>query len=117
MLSDFPCILLFSFCSLFNVFLLSVFFFSSTLSALHPLTKKTMILSKNHSNMTLIRDYYRAVSIGEKNIDFSLCIVALYVKAFGPYSKHLGIFYCMCNVLKASLLCKFVTNFYVLLWF
>ena len=51
----------------------------------------------------------------EKNIDFSLCIVALYVKAFGPYPKHLGISYCMCNVLKASLLCEFVTSFYVLL--
>ena len=33
----------------FNVFLLSVFFFSS-FSALHPITKKTMILSKYYSN-------------------------------------------------------------------
>ena len=47
----------------------------------------------------------------EKNIDFSLRILALYVKAIRPYPKHLGISYCMCNVLKASLLCKFVTNF------
>ena len=47
----------------------------------------------------------------EKNIDFSLCIVALYVKAFRPYIKHLIISYCMCNVLKAFLSCKCVTNF------
>ena len=51
----------------------------------------------------------------EKNIDFSLCIVALSVKAFGPYPKHLGISYCTCNVLKASLLCKFAINFVVVL--
>ena len=51
----------------------------------------------------------------EKNIDFNLCIIALYVKAFGPYPKHLRISYSMCNALKASLLCKFVTNVYVLL--
>ena len=48
-----------------------------------------MILSKYHSNMMLIRDYWRAVSTGKacdfKNIDFSLRIVALYAKAFGPY--------------------------------
>ena len=53
----------------------------------------------------------------EKNIDFSLCIVALHVKAFGPYPKLLGISYCMCNVLKASPLGKFVANVYVLLQF
>ena len=59
--------------------------------------------------MTLIQDYRRAVSIGEKNIGFSLVIVALYVKAFGPYPKHLEIPYCMGNFLKASLLCKCLT--------
>ena len=115
LLYDFPRILRFSFSSLFNVFLLFVFFFSSMFSALHPITKKTMILSKYHSNMTLIRDYQRAVSIWKKTL--IQCIVALYVKAFGPYPKHLGISYCMCNVLKASLLCKFVTNLYVFLQF
>ena len=55
---------------------------------------------------SLIRDYKRAVSIGKKNIDSSLSIVALYIKAFGPYPKHLEISYCTCNFLKASLLCK-----------
>ena len=47
----------------------------------------------------------------KKNIDFSLFIVALYAKTLEQYPKHLGISYCMCNVLKASLLCKSVTNF------
>ena len=112
LLFDFRCILRFSFSSLFNVFLLSVFFFSSMLSALHPITKKPIILSEYQSNMTLIPDYYRGQYQLGKNIDFSLCIVALYVKTFGPYPKHLGISYCMCNFLKASLLCKFVTNFF-----
>ena len=65
--------------------------------------------------MTLIRDYKTAVSIGKKSVDFSLCIAALYIKAFESYSKHLGIYCCMCNVLKASPLCRFVTNFYALL--
>ena len=106
---DFPCILPFSFSSLFNDFLLPVFFFSSMFSAFHPVTKKTMILSKFYSNMTLIRDYWRALLKG-KDIEFSLCIGALYVKAFGPYPKHLGISYCMCSVLKASLLCKLLIN-------
>ena len=105
----------FFFLFIFKCFILSVFFFSLMFSALNPITKKTMILSKYHWNMTLMRAYKRAVSIGKKNIDFSLCIVALYIKALGPYSTHLGISYCMCNVLKASLFCKFVTNFYVLL--
>ena len=40
----------------------------------------------------------------EKNIDFSQCIVALWVEDFGPYPKHLGISNCMCNFAKASLL-------------
>ena len=61
--------------------------------------------------MTLTPDYWRAVSIGEKNIGSSQYIVALYVKALGPYPKHLGISNCMCNFLTASLICKFVTNF------
>ena len=112
LLFDFRCILRFSFSSLFNVFLLSVFFFSSMLSALHPITKKPIILSEYQSNMTLIPDYYRGQYQLGKNIDFSLCIVILYVKTFGPYPKHLGISYCMCNFLKASLLCKFVINFF-----
>ena len=68
LLYDFPRILRFSFSSLFNVFLLFVFFFSSMFSALHPITKKTMILSKYHSNMTLIRDYQRAVSTRKKTL-------------------------------------------------
>ena len=41
----------------FQCFFLSVFSFSSMFSALLSITKKTMILSKYHSNMTLIRDY------------------------------------------------------------
>ena len=56
-----------------------------------------------------MQDYKRAVSIGKENIDFSLVIVALYVKAFGPYPKHLEISYYMGNFLKASLLCKCLT--------
>ena len=59
-------LLRFSFYSLFNVFFLSVLFFSSMFSALHPITKKTTILSKYYSNMTLIRDYSTPVSIGKK---------------------------------------------------
>ena len=51
----------------------------------------------------------------KKNIDFSLCNIALYVKALGLYPKDLGISYRMRNVLIASLFCKFVTYFYVLL--
>ena len=47
LLFDFPRILRFSFASLFNVFLLSVFFFSLIFFGLLPITKKTMILSKN----------------------------------------------------------------------
>ena len=54
MLFDFPCILRFSFFSLFNVLLLSVFLFSLMFSALHPITKKTMILCKYHSDITLM---------------------------------------------------------------
>ena len=54
---SFPCILRCSFASSFNVFILFVFFFFSMFFALLSLTKKTMILSKSHSNMTLIPDY------------------------------------------------------------
>ena len=39
------------------------------------------------------------MSFGQKTIDFSLCIVALYVKMF--YPKQLGISSCMCISLKA----------------
>ena len=84
------------------IFLQPVFLFSSMFSTLLSITEKTMILSKYHSNMTLIRDYKRAVSIGKK-LDFSLSIVALYIKSFGPCPKHLEISYCMCNFRKASL--------------
>ena len=65
-------------------------FFFSMLSAPLPLTNKTKILRNYHyeitnlyvyTNVKLIRDYYIALSIGKKNVDFSLCIVALYVKA------------------------------------
>ena len=68
LLFDFPRILHFSFSSLFNFFLLFVFFFSLMFSAFHLITKKTMILSKYHSNMALIRDYQRAVSIWKKTL-------------------------------------------------
>ena len=69
-----------------------------------------MILSKYHSNMTLIRDYKTAVSIAKKNnINFGRSIVVLYIKAFGPYPKDLEISYRMCNFLKASLLGKCLT--------
>ena len=34
--------------------------------ALHSITKKTMIISKYHSNITLTQDYQTAVSIGGK---------------------------------------------------
>ena len=50
--------------------------------------------------MTLIRDYKTAVSIGKKSVDFSLCIAALYIKAFESYSKHLGIYCCIATFLK-----------------
>ena len=46
LLFEFPRILCFTFSSLFSVFLLSIFFFSSMFSALLPITEKTMILSK-----------------------------------------------------------------------
>ena len=59
--------------------------------------------------MTIIQDYYREVSIGKKTL------TAWYEKAYGSYSKQLGIPNCMCVFVKDSLLCKFVTNFYVLL--
>ena len=92
MLFDSPRILRFSVSSLFNVFLLSVFFFYSMFPAVHPLTKGW------HYQYDTIRGQHQ---LG-KNTDFSLCIVvALYVKAFEPYSKHLGISYCMFNFLKA----------------
>ena len=44
----------FFFCLYFSVFLLSVFFIFSMFSSRLSLTKKTLILSKYHSNMTLI---------------------------------------------------------------
>ena len=73
--------------SLYSSFFFVYFFLLLLLfSAPLPLTKKTIILSKYHSNMTLIQNYLIAVSIGNKNIDFSLCIVALYVKAFWTIS-------------------------------
>ena len=70
LLFDFPRILGFSFSSLFSVFLLSVFFYSSMFSALHPPHNQENHDSKSkyRSNTTLIRDYQRAVSIGEKGL-------------------------------------------------
>ena len=68
LLFDFPRILGFSFSSLFSVFLLSVFFYSSMFSALHPPHNQENHDSKSkyRSNTTLIRDYQGTVSIGEK---------------------------------------------------
>ena len=51
--------------------------------------------------MTLLRDYYVN---WEKNIDFRLYIVALYVKALRPYPEPLGISYCIYNVYKATVM-------------
>ena len=70
LLFDFPRILGVSFSSLFSVFLLSVFFYSSMFSALHPPHNQENHDSKSkyRSNTTLIRDYQRAVSIGEKGL-------------------------------------------------
>ena len=57
--------------------------------------------------MTLVRVYQRAVPTGEKHIDFSLCIVALYVKGFGPSPNHLEISDCMCESLCYAKLLQF----------
>ena len=45
------------------------------------------------------------------------CSLIRSLMRFGPYSKQLGILNCMCNFLKAYLLCKFVTNFNGFEWF
>ena len=84
-------------------------------SAVLPITKKTMILSKYHLNDVNTKLLESTVSTGKKKIDFSLFIVTLYVVVLGPYPKHFEISSCMCNFHKASLLCKFLTNFYVFL--
>ena len=57
LLFDFPWILHFYFYFIFQCFFFRLFSsFFSMFSALLPLTKKTMILDKCHSNMTLIQD-------------------------------------------------------------
>ena len=108
LLFDFLFILHFSISSLFNVFLLSV---SSFLRCFPPNNQENhdskKIPLKYDVNTTLLKSSVN----WEKNIDFRLCLVALYVKAFGPYPKHPGISYYMCNALKAPLIRKFVTNF------
>ena len=66
----FVVLILFSlYSSFFNVFLSFCLFssFFQLFSVPIPQAKKTMILSKYHSNMILIRDYYIAVSIGKKH--------------------------------------------------
>ena len=98
LLYDFPRILRFSFSSLFNVFLLFVFFFSSMFSALHPITKKTMILSKYHSNMTLIRDYQRALSIGKKTLILA-CTSQLYTLKLLDHVLSILEFFTLCATL------------------
>ena len=88
---------LFTFQCFYSVCLLLFLMFST----LHPITMKTIILSKS----TQIWCYYEIImSIGKKNIDFRLYIVALYVKALRPYPEHLEISYCICNVHKATVM-------------
>ena len=84
MLFDSPRILRFSFSSLFNVFLLSVFFFSSMFSALLAITKKPMILSKTPPKYARLLN--SSVHCEKKHTSFSLCIVALYVTTFWTMS-------------------------------
>ena len=84
-------------------------------SPLHPITKKTMILSKKPLKYDVDMRLLESTVNWVKSIDFSLCAVALYVKDFGPYLNILEFLTVCAKVLKASLLCKSVTNFYVLL--
>ena len=109
LLFDFPRMLRFFFT--FQFFFFSVFFLFFDVFCTLPHNQENhdskQIPLKYDFNMRLLKS---CVDWG-KNIDFSLCIQALYVKAIRPYPKHLGISYCMCNVLKASLLCEFVANF------
>ena len=66
-------------------------------------TKKTIILSKCHliwHQCKITRWQCQLV----KNIDISLCMLALYtLKTFGPYTMQLGIYNYMYNFLKNSL--------------
>ena len=66
---------------------------------------------ENHDFKYVPLKYDLNARLLERSVNWhSLLIIALYVKAFRPYPKHLGISYCMCNIPKASLLCKFVRN-------
>ena len=90
----------------FSIFFLLCFFLFFDVFCTLPHNQENhdskQISLKYDFNMRLLKS---SVNWG-KNIDFSLCIQALYVKAIRPYPKHLGISYCMCNVLKASLKVK-----------
>ena len=104
LLFDFPCI--FRFLSLhFSMFFFCLFFSSFNVFCIPPLIKKTMILSKYHSNMRLKQDHQIAVSISKKNIDLACASQSYRLKLFGLYPKQLGISNCMRNFLEDSLLC------------
>ena len=93
---DNHCFYLTLFLFIFKCFLVPVFFFFSMFSTPHFQSKKTIILSIYHSNMTLTRHQSIAVSIGEKSllvaVDFSQrrCSVKKAVlKNFAIFSQYL----------------------------
>ena len=96
-LFDFLRILRFSFSSLVNVFLLSVFFFFNVFCT-------SFYNQENHdSKYESIREYCQ---LGKKTLVLVCASWSYTLKLFGPYPKQLGISKYMCNFLKAFLLCK-----------
>ena len=98
-------------------FLLTFQCFTSVLmfSGLLPIIEKTMILSKIPLKYDVNTRLLKTSVDWEKKMVLVCASQPYTLKLFGPYPKQLGIHNSMCNFLKASLLCKFVTNFYFLL--